>query len=53
MLLAPNRYELDLSKEVLNILFIQGAAKISEVKVGGKKKTSTWPDSSPPHPVSG
>ena len=29
---------MDLSNEVLNIDFGQGAAKISEVKVGGKKK---------------
>ena len=34
----PNRYEIDLSNEVLNIDFGQGAAKISEVKVGGRKK---------------
>ena len=33
-LLASNRYEIDLSNEVLNIDFGQGAAKISEVKVG-------------------
>ena len=39
-LLAPNRYELDLSNEVLNIHFGQGTAKISEVKVGGRKKKS-------------
>ena len=31
---SPNRYEIDLSNEVLNIDFDQGAAKISEVKVG-------------------
>ena len=37
-LLAPNRYVLDLSNEVLNIDFDQGAAKISEVKVGVGKK---------------
>ena len=36
-LLALNN-EIDLSNEVLNIDFGQGAAKISEVKVGGKKK---------------
>ena len=29
---------LDLSKEVLNIHFGQGAVRISEVKVGGGKK---------------
>ena len=34
-LLAPNRYEIDLSNKVLNIEFVQGATKISEVKVGG------------------
>ena len=33
-----NRYEMDLSNEVLNIDFGQGAAKISEVKVGRRKK---------------
>ena len=32
-LLSPNRYEINLSYEVLNIDFGQGAAKISE-KVG-------------------
>ena len=37
-LMAPNIYEVDLSNEVLNIHFGQGAAKISEVKVGGRKK---------------
>ena len=31
-----NRYELDLSNEVLYILVGQEAAKISEVKVGGR-----------------
>ena len=34
-LYSPNRSEIDLSNEVLNIDFGQGAAKISEVKVGG------------------
>ena len=29
---------MDLSNEVLNIDFGQGAAKLSEVKVGGRKK---------------
>ena len=37
-LLAPNRYELDLSNEVLNIVFGQGATKISKFKVGQQKK---------------
>ena len=37
-LLAPNRYEVDFSNEVLNIDFGQGAAKLSEVKVGGQKE---------------
>ena len=37
-LLAPNRYEVDLSNEILNIDFDEGAAKISKVKVGGQKK---------------
>ena len=35
--LVPNRYELDLPNEVIYIYFGQGVAKISEVKVGGKK----------------
>ena len=39
-LLALNRYEIDLSNEVLNIDFDQGAAKISEVKVGVRKNSS-------------
>ena len=34
-ILAINRYEVDLSNEVLNIDFGQGAAKISKVKVRG------------------
>ena len=34
-LLSPNRYEVDLLNEVLNIDFGQVATKISEVKVGG------------------
>ena len=38
MLWFPNRYEIDLSNEVLNIDFVQGAAKIPEVKVGVWKK---------------
>ena len=37
-LLAPNGYEVDLSNEILNIDFGQGGAKISDVKVGGRKK---------------
>ena len=37
-LLAPNRYLLDLSNELLNIDFGERAAKLSEVKVGGWKK---------------
>ena len=32
----PNRYEIDLSYEILDIGFGQGAAKISEVKAGGR-----------------
>ena len=31
---APNRYELDLSNEILIIDFGQGVAKISKFKVG-------------------
>ena len=34
----PNRYEIDLSNEVLNIDFDQEVAKIPEVKVGLQKK---------------
>ena len=37
---SPNRYELDLSNEVLYVLVGQEAAKISEVKVGGRKKSA-------------
>jgi len=37
-LLAPRKYEIDLTNEVLNTDFGQGAAKISKVKVGGRKK---------------
>ena len=37
-LLALNKYEIDLSNEVLNIDFGKGAAKISDFKVGGQKK---------------
>ena len=36
--LAPNRYELDLSNEVLYALVGQEAAKISGAKVGGQEK---------------
>lgn len=36
--MSPNRYEIDLSNEVLNINFGQGTAEISEVKAGGRKK---------------
>ena len=35
---ASNRYESDLSNEVLNILVGQEAAKIFEVKVEGRKE---------------
>ena len=35
---SPNRYESDLSNEVLYALVGQEAAKISEVKVGGRKE---------------
>ena len=34
----PNIYEIDLSNEVLNIDFGQGAAKMPEVKAGVGKK---------------
>ena len=36
--LASNRYELDLSNEILHIHFGQGAGKRSEVKLRGRKK---------------
>ena len=35
--LYPNRYEIDLIYEILNIDFDQGTTEITEVKVGGKK----------------
>ena len=35
-----NRYVLDLPNKILNIDIGQGAAKISEVKVGGQKKSA-------------
>ena len=38
MALAPNKYETDLSNEVLNIDFCQDSAKISKIKFGGGKK---------------
>ena len=37
-LVATNRYEIDLSNEILNFDFGQEGAKISEVKVRGRKK---------------
>ena len=37
-LIASNRYKVDLSNEVLNIHFGQGAAQISEIKVRGWKE---------------
>ena len=37
-LLPPKTSEIDLSNEVLNFNFGQGAAKISKVKVGGRRK---------------
>ena len=33
---SPNRYQSDLSNEVLSALVGEEAAKISEVKVGGR-----------------
>ena len=36
--LSPNRYVIDLSNEVLNINFGQGAAKIPEIKVGVRSR---------------
>ena len=42
--MSLNRYEIDLSNDVLNIDFGLGDAKISEVKVGvGKKYLPTQP----------
>ena len=43
-LLGLSRYEIDLSNEAVNIDFNQGAAKISKVKAGGRKKIadSAW-----------
>ena len=35
------RHVMDLSNEVLNICVTQGAAKISEVKIGGRKKSAS------------
>ena len=37
-LLGPKKYEIDLSNELLNFNFGQGAVKISKVKVGGQKE---------------
>ena len=39
---APNRYEIDLSNEVRNIDFGQGALRISEIKVGLQEKFLTF-----------
>ena len=39
-LLSPYRYESDLSNEVLYVPVGQEAEKISEVKVGGRKKSA-------------
>ena len=38
--LVSNRYEIDVSYDVQNMDFGQGAAKIIEVKVGGRTKIS-------------
>ena len=46
---SPNRYESDLSNGVLYVLVGQEAAKISEVKVGGRKNL---PDQSGPGRIS-
>ena len=37
---SPNRYESDLSNEVLYVLLGLEAAKLSEVKIGGRKKSA-------------
>ena len=39
-LLAPNKYILDLLNGVLNIHFDLRAVKVSEIKVGGQKKSA-------------
>ena len=44
------RYAIDLSNEVLNIDFGQGAAKISEVKIGGQKNVCRSPRLEPERP---
>ena len=45
---SPNKYEIDLLNEMLNIDFDQEGTKISEVKVGGKKnKSADQPGSNP------
>ena len=54
--MAPNRYVMDLSNEELKIDFGQGAAKISDVKVGGRKKylpTRPAPGASVSNPTRG
>ena len=40
--MSPNRHEVDLLNEVLNIDFDWGAAKISEIKAGNQKKNICW-----------
>ena len=55
-LLASNRYEVDLSNEVLNIDFGEGTAKILEVKVSGREKylpTRPAPGASVSNPARG
>ena len=42
--MSQNRYELDLSNEVLSTHFDQRTAKISEVKVGDRKNMQIQPD---------
>ena len=37
---SPNKYDSDLLNEILYILVDQEAAKLSEVKVGGQKKSA-------------
>ena len=50
VILGTNRYVFDLSNKVLNIDFGQRDAKISDLKVGGRKKyLPTQPGLTPTH----
>ena len=50
---APNRYESDLSNEVLYILSSQDVAKIFEVKAGGRKENCQLGQLEPDAPRAG